>query len=193
MINFAAPSFCRSEADSVVAGRSSLPVAADSAAASHNKGQDRPTCSAWAFWRAGQLDPCCGAISLCPAPGSPACRCANAGESLGRRGTCLGLDSHRIDTPIIASDITSTVRTETRSPSIPVALWPSTIHPQRTLGDIFLTPSAGRDAGSPIIRSQLPMLTPVWRRADYPFGGGRTSVGAARRCGLPALCAASGL
>jgi hypothetical protein len=38
---------------------------------------------------------------------------------------------------------------------------------------------------SPIIRSQLPMLTPVRRRADYPFGRGRTSVGAARRCGLP--------
>jgi len=37
------------------------------------------------------------------------------------------------------------------------------------------------------------MLTPVWRRADYLFGGGRTSVGAARRCGLPVLCAASGL
>jgi hypothetical protein len=50
-----------------------------------------------------------------------------------------------------------------------------------------------RAAGSPIICSQLAMLTPVWRRADYLFGGGRTSAGAARRCGLPALCAAFGL
>jgi hypothetical protein len=48
-------------------------------------------------------------------------------------------------------------------------------------------------ARSPTIRSQLPMLTPVWRRAGYLFGGGRTSVGAARRCGLPALRAACGL
>jgi len=30
----------------------------------------------------------------------------------------------------------------------------------------------------PTIRSQLPMFTSVWRRADYLFGGGRTSVGA---------------
>jgi hypothetical protein len=38
----------------------------------------------------------------------------------------------------------------------------------------------------PIIGSQLAMLTPVWRRADYLSGGGRTCVGAARRCGLRA-------